>query len=99
MISNNIDRFKQLFDRVSSIIEEAKHKIAYSIDNTMVQPYWRMEKEIIEEEQSGQLRAEYLNALRAELSWTHYRLIMQNDDHIKHSSWLLNLAAYREMVR
>lgn len=49
---------------------------------------------ILEEEQR-----DYLNVLRAELSCTHYRLIMQNDDYIEHSSWLLNLAAYREMVR
>ncbi len=117
MISKNIDRFQQLFDRVSSIIEEAKHKIAYSIDSTMVQSYWRIGKEIIEEEQRGQLRAEYgksvidnlarnltkkygkgfstrnlwmirqfystypnVNALRAELSWAQYLLIMQIDD-------------------
>lgn len=129
MISNNIDRFKQLFDRVSSIIEEAKHKIAYSIDNTMVQSYWRIGKEIIEEEQSGQLRAEYgksvidnlarsltkkygkgfstrnlwmirqfystypnLNALRAELSWTHYRLIMLIDDPMKRSFYEIECA-------
>ena len=59
MISNNIDQFQQLFNRISSIIEEAKHKIAYSIDNTMVQSYWRIGKEIIEEEQRGQFRAEY----------------------------------------
>jgi hypothetical protein len=122
MISNNIDRFNQLFDRVSSIIEEAKHKFAYSIDNTMVQSYWRIGKEIIEEEQRGQLRAEYgksvidnlaknltkkygkgfstrnlwmirqfystypkLKAMSAELSYTHYRLIMLSDDSMKRS--------------
>ncbi|MBC2708716.1 MAG: DUF1016 domain-containing protein [ANME-2 cluster archaeon] len=54
MISNDIDRFEQLFDRVSSIIEDAKHKIAHTINNTMVQSYWSIGKEIIEEEQMGQ---------------------------------------------
>jgi len=129
MISNNIDQFQQLFNRISSIIEEAKHKIAYSIDNTMVQSYWRIGKEIIEEEQRGQFRAEYgksvidnlakrltkkygkgfstrnlwmirqfystypnLNALRAELSWTHYRLIMMIDDHMKRSFYEIECA-------
>jgi hypothetical protein len=129
MISNNIDQFQHLFDRISSIIEEAKYKIAYSIDNTMVQSYWRIGKEIIEEEQKGQLRAEYgksiidnlaknlskkygkgfstrnlwmirqfystypnLNALRAELSWTHYRLIMQIDDPAKRSFYEIECA-------
>ncbi len=129
MISNNIDQFQQLFARISSIIEEAKYKIAYSIDNTMVQSYWRIGKEIIEEEQKGQLRAEYgksiidnlaknlskkygkgfstrnlwmirqfystypnLNALRAELSWTHYRLIMQIDDPAKRSFYEIECA-------
>lgn len=128
MISNNIE-FNQLFDRVSSIIEGAKHKIAYSIDNTMVQSYWRIGKEIIEEEQRGQLRAQYgkfvidnlarsltkkygkgfstrnlwmirqfystypnLNALRAELSWTHYRLIMLIDDPMKRSFYEIECA-------
>ncbi len=129
MISNNIDQFQQLFDRISSIIEEAKYKIAYSIDNTMVQSYWRIGKEIIEEEQKGQLRAEYgksiidnlaknlmkkygkgfstrnlwmirqfystypnLNELRAELSWTHYRLIIQIDDPAKRSFYEIECA-------
>jgi hypothetical protein len=47
MISNNIDRFSQIFDCVPSIIEEAKYKIACAIDNTMVQSYRRIGKDII----------------------------------------------------
>jgi len=129
MISNNIDRFNQLPDRVSSIIEETKHNIVYAIDNTMVQSNWIIEKEIIEEELRGQLRAEYgksvlanlaksltkkygkgfsmrnlwmnsqfystypnLNALHAELSWTHYRLIMLIDDPMKRSFYEMECA-------
>ena len=68
MISNNIDRFEQLFDRVSLIIEDAKHKIVHTINNTIVQSYWSIGKEIIEEEQRGQLRAEYGKSIINNLS-------------------------------
>lgn len=68
MISNNIDRSDQLFDRVSSIIEDAKYKIVHTINNTIVQSYWKIGKEIIEEEQSGQLRAEYGKSIINNLS-------------------------------
>ena len=68
MISNNIDRSDHLFDRVSSIIEDAKYKIVHTINSTIVQSYWKIGKEIIEEEQRGQLRAEYGKSIINNLS-------------------------------
>ncbi len=114
---NQIERADSLFDRVSFIIDETRNKIAYSVNHAMVEAYWKIGKEIIEEEQHGDQRAEYgksiidnlskeltkkyakgystrnlwvirqfyltyqiLHSLRAELSWTHYRLLLKIDN-------------------
>ena len=108
MDNNGLDKYLNLFERISSIIEQSKQKIVSTINTEMVCCYWEIGKEIIEEEQKGSERAEYgkaiienlsknlittfgkgysqrnlwsfrqfyltyqkVNALRAELSWTH----------------------------
>lgn len=108
-----------LFERVSLIIESARGIINRTINYEMVRAYWLIGKEIINEEQKGQSRAEYgkkiieklsnrlsekygtgwssshlwhlrqfymlyknmlpenLHTLCADLSWSHYRVLMR----------------------
>jgi predicted nuclease of restriction endonuclease-like (RecB) superfamily len=106
--------FESFYNKVKSILEDARSNV-YRVANTeMVQAYWSIGREIIEEEQKGESRAEYgtylikqlaekltnkygkgfdernlfymkqfflafpkMNALRSELSWTHYRILMR----------------------
>ncbi|MDO8304128.1 MAG: PDDEXK nuclease domain-containing protein, partial [Sedimentisphaerales bacterium] len=107
----------QAYSRIRSIIENARGYIARAINTQMVEAYWSIGKEIVEEEQRGKSRAgygefilrklsqkltaefgkgfdesnlrnirqfylSYLNcdALRHELSWTHYRILMRVDN-------------------
>jgi len=110
-LMQNIDG---LYQRIREILDNARNKVYRSANIEMVQAYWNVGREIMEEEQKGKERAEYgkhlikeisrrltkeygkgfdsrnlyymrrfytvfpnLNALRSELSWTHYRLLMQ----------------------
>ena len=100
--------------KIKSILEEARHNAYRHVNFVMVQAYWNIGREIVEEEQKGKQRAEYgatiieelsqkltveygqgfnktnlwymkqfylafknLHALRGELSWTHYRLLLK----------------------
>lgn len=105
------------YSRIHRIIENARGNIMRSVNSEMVQTYWLIGKEIVEEEQKGKGRAEYgkkllenlamrlrvdfgegfdetnlrkirqfyliypiRDALRLELSWTHYRILMRVDN-------------------
>jgi len=107
----NIDN---LYQRIKEIIDNARNKVYFTANFEMVQAYWNVGREIVEEEQKGANRAEYgqhlieeiskrltdeygkgydqsnvwnmrqfykvypiLDALRRELTWTHYRLLMR----------------------
>lgn len=103
--------------RIREIWRSSRHQALQAVNTAMVQAYWQIGREIVEEEQRGQDRAEYgarlveelasrltqefgkgfnsrnlwymkdvyqafpnlgsgkVNALRSELSWTHYRLL------------------------
>lgn len=103
--------------RITAIIESARGRVQSVVNQEMVCAYWEIGREIVEEEQLGEKRAEYgkalienlskelagrygkgftssnlltmrrfyqtypiQHALRAELSWTHYRLLLKVDD-------------------
>lgn len=103
-----------LYQRVSTIIENARNTVYNTANKETVQAYWNIGREIVEEEQHGKSRAEYgkalleglavkltkkygksfsnrnlrymrqfyrffenWNAVRSELSWTHYRYLMK----------------------
>ncbi len=106
--------FESFYNKVKSILDEARANV-YRVANTkMVQAYWGIGQMIVEEEQKGSNRAEYgqsllsvlseklasdygkgfdesnlrnmrkfylvyqkHDALRPELSWTHYRILMR----------------------
>jgi predicted nuclease of restriction endonuclease-like (RecB) superfamily len=103
-----------LYGRVRAILDEARHRVARSVNSEMVRAYWLIGEAIVQQEQAGQERADYgtrlieslaerlkadnlkgfqarnlwwmrefyltypiLNAVRSELSWTHYRLLLK----------------------
>lgn len=103
-----------LFQKIREILENARHKVYRTANTEMLQAYWNVGREIVEEEQKGQDRAEYgsalledlakrltelygrsfssrhlrymrqfyrefpkWNAVRSELSWTHYRILLK----------------------
>jgi predicted nuclease of restriction endonuclease-like (RecB) superfamily len=108
--------FESFYERITEILEGARTKVYRTANNEMLQAYWNVGREIVEEELKGKDRAEYggnliktlsdklsqafgkgftksnLNymkqfyqtfekghALRGELSWTHYRLLVKVD--------------------
>jgi len=103
-----------VYVRIRKIIEDARGNIARAVNTEMVIAYWKIGKEIVDDEQQGKSRADYgrkllegiakrltddfgkgfdssnlwnmrkfyqtypiLDALRRELSWTHYRILMR----------------------
>lgn len=103
-----------LYERVREILDEARARVARSVNTEMVAAYWHIGEAIVEREQQGRERADYgerlieslakrltdeglkgfqarnlwrmrdfflrfpkMNALRSELSWTHYRLLLK----------------------
>ena len=54
-----IQNADSLYIRVKSIIEGAKGKVYYTANIEMLNSYWDIGREIIEEEQSGKERADY----------------------------------------
>ena len=110
-LAPNID---QLYQRIREILESSRNKVYQTANFEMVQSYWNVGREIIEEEQQGKKKAEYgkyivknlserlsndfgkgydrtnlfnmrkfymnfpiVDALRQQLSWTHYRMLMR----------------------
>ncbi len=106
--------FQQTYERIRAILSEARSRAYRAINTAMVAAYWEIGRVIVEEEQKGQQRAEYgqallvelssrlksdfgsgfdpsnlakmrafhlcypiLDALRPELSWTHYRILLR----------------------
>jgi predicted nuclease of restriction endonuclease-like (RecB) superfamily len=103
-----------MYSRIRKIIEEARGNIVRVVNAAMVEAYWQIGKEIVQEEQRGKARAGYgeavlkklslrlttdfgkgfdesnlrniryfylsypkRDALRHELSWTQYRILMR----------------------
>lgn len=107
---------ESLYNDIRQVIEDARNTVYRAANFTMVKAYWNVGRLIVEQEQQGQQRAEYgealvkelsvklageygkgfdktnvwnmrkfyhtfpkVDALRQELSWTHYRLLMRVD--------------------
>ena len=52
-------RIEGLYQRVRAILTQARHKAMQYVNEAMVNAYWEIGREIVEEEQKGQVRAEY----------------------------------------
>ncbi|MEX2606241.1 MAG: PDDEXK nuclease domain-containing protein [Kiritimatiellia bacterium] len=57
-----------LFDRVVTILEEARTHVARTVNNAMVAAYWLIGREIVERLQDGEARATYGKTLIQDLS-------------------------------
>lgn len=57
-----------LFERVASILEQARGNIARTVNTSMVTAYWLIGREIVREVQDGEERAEYGKRVLEELS-------------------------------
>lgn len=61
-------RTPRLFDRVATILEEARTSVVRTVNTRMVVAYWLIGREIVQEEQGGKKRAGYGDALLEDLS-------------------------------
>lgn len=123
-----------LYVAITSVIQQARQQVKQAVNQQMVQAYWHIGRLIVEQEQQGQVRAEYgtqqLNqlsmrlqsefgkgfdvtnlrnmrqfyltfpkrdALRLELSWTHYRSLIRIENAAARD-WYADEAAYRAGV-
>ena len=72
MDTNGLTRMRpeghDLFDRVVSILEQARANVVRSVNNNMVIAYWLIGREIVQEIQGGDERAEYGKQMIAQLS-------------------------------
>jgi len=57
-----------LFDKIADLIESSRQKVASAVNLTMVYTYFEIGKMIVEDEQNGNLRAEYAKSVLKELS-------------------------------
>lgn len=57
-----------LFDRVVYIIDDARNNVVRSVNSNMVLAYWLIGREIVQELQSGEKRAEYGKRILEDLS-------------------------------
>lgn len=65
IVSTNVDG---LYQRVSSYLHQAQHNVLRSVNTEMLNVYWHIGREIVEEEQKGIQRAEYGQAILLQLS-------------------------------
>lgn len=64
---SNIEN-QSLYSKIKSVLDEARLKIAHTVNTTMVHSYFEIGRMIVEEEQDGKDRAEYGNHLITNLS-------------------------------
>ena len=79
------------------LIEEARVKVASTVNAALTMLYWRVGKRIGPEILKGDM-AEYgekiVHALRTQLSWTHFRFLIANDDPLKRDLYTPRVAEY-----
>lgn len=126
----------ETFTRIRAVLMEARRAALSAVNSAMVQAYWEIGREIVEEEQRGSHRADYgarlletlaaqltaefgkgfdarnlrfmrefyrlfpiWNAVRSELSWTHYRLLCRVDNREARQFYLTEAIASRWSTR
>ena len=58
----------QFIDEIKQIVQQARKQAYSAINSAMVEAYWKLGKRIVEEEQQGQVRADYGKQLLKSLS-------------------------------
>ena len=59
MVENNEKVISEMYSKISNIINSNKTKMVYQINNTLVETNFMIGKIIVENEQNGNIRAEY----------------------------------------
>lgn len=59
---------KKIIEDIKEVIVSSRQKVAYEVNNTMLLAYWNVGKIIVENEQSGNIKAEYGKQVMKELS-------------------------------
>jgi hypothetical protein len=67
-INNNETVINDIYNQISEIIINNKNKIIYEINNTLVKSNFMIGKIIVENEQNGNIRAEYGKEILMNLS-------------------------------
>ena len=57
-----------IINEIKDVIINSRNKIAYEVNNTMVLAYWNVGRIIVENEQNGNIKAEYGRQILKELS-------------------------------
>ena len=63
-----IQNIENLHERIRTIVENARKKVYQAANYEMLEAYWEIGKEIIEEEQNGKKRAQYGKYILKDLS-------------------------------
>lgn len=58
----------QMIKEIKDVIISSRNKIAYEVNNTMLLAYWNVGRIIVENEQNGNIKAEYGKQILKELS-------------------------------
>ena len=58
----------QIIEEIKYVIISSRNKIAYEVNNTMLLAYWNVGRIIVENEQNGNIKAEYGKQIMKELS-------------------------------
>ncbi len=58
----------QMIEEIKDVIISSRNKIAYEVNNTMLLAYWNVGRIIVENEQNGNIKAEYGKQIMKELS-------------------------------
>ncbi len=58
----------KMIEEIKNIIVSSRNKIAYEVNNTMLLAYWNVGRIIVENEQNGNIKAEYGKQILKELS-------------------------------
>ena len=59
---------KKIIEDIKEVIVSSRKKVAYEVNNTMLLAYWNVGKIIVENEQNGNIKAEYGKQVMKELS-------------------------------
>ena len=59
---------KKIIEDIKEVIVSSRQKVAYEVNNTMLLAYWSVGKIIVENEQNGNIKAEYGKQVMKELS-------------------------------
>lgn len=63
-----IDTNDKMVEEIKNVIISSRRKVAYEVNNTMLMAYWNVGRIIVENEQNGNIKAEYGKQIIKELS-------------------------------